>query len=363
MIVFCIAAAVLAACAGSLILNRALGGVEAAPVDPTVHAYRRAMAEIDELSDRDLLAPSERGAARSEAARRLLTAAEQQEPPFTAGSHWTAIAAATIAPLVAGLIYLGVGSPGAVDQPFAARLKDWLAAPENYPPPALAAALRAIAAQRPADIEPLRRLAALDLGLGDADGAAHALRKAMTIDARRGDLPAALGEVLVLKDRGTIGPEAMALFERALALDPASATARYYIGRVRIAAGDTRGGLADWHTLLETLPAYDPRRPSLSRDIAAVEATGHLFVASPLPQTAQMSGAIRGMVEGLAARLRARPDDPDGWVRLVRAYAVLGDGVKNRQALLEARRRFAGNPEVLHSLDTASRAPSSLAPP
>ncbi|MEM6538466.1 MAG: c-type cytochrome biogenesis protein CcmI [Pseudomonadota bacterium] len=35
--------------------------------------------------------------------------------------------------------------------------------------------------------------------------------------------------------------------------------------------------------------------------------------------------AIRGMVEGLAARLEANPDDPDGWRMLARSQEVLGE--------------------------------------
>ena len=37
------------------------------------------------------------------------------------------------------------------------------------------------------------------------------------------------------------------------------------------------------------------------------------------------------MVEGLAARLKVHPDDPAGWVRLVRAYTVLGETPQARR--------------------------------
>jgi cytochrome c-type biogenesis protein CcmH len=61
------------------------------------------------------------------------------------------------------------------------------------------------------------------------------------------------------------------------------------------------------------------------------------------------------MVAGLAARLAAQPDDPEGWVRLVRSYAVLGDGVKRDAALKQARVRFASRADVLRDLDAAAR--------
>jgi cytochrome c-type biogenesis protein CcmH len=43
--------------------------------------------------------------------------------------------------------------------------------------------------------------------------------------------------------------------------------------------------------------------------------------------------AIRGMVDGLAARLAQNPDDVEGWVRLARARMVLGDPVASAEAL------------------------------
>ena len=46
---------------------------------------------------------------------------------------------------------------------------------------------------------------------------------------------------------------------------------------------------------------------------------------------------IRGMVDRLAARLQQNGDDVEGWLRLVRAYVVMGDLDKARSALSDAR--------------------------
>jgi cytochrome c-type biogenesis protein CcmH len=64
--------------------------------------------------------------------------------------------------------------------------------------------------------------------------------------------------------------------------------------------------------------------------------------------------AVRGMVAGLAGRLQQSPDDPAGWVQLVKAYAVLGDTEKRDAALKSARARYAGKPQVLDALSAAA---------
>ncbi|HXV00838.1 MAG TPA: c-type cytochrome biogenesis protein CcmI [Caulobacteraceae bacterium] len=356
MIGLWVAAALLAAGAGALMLHRAAHG-RARAVDPSPVVYRRALAEIDELAARDLLAEDERRAVRAEAARRLLEASDRGEAPVTASGPIGPVLAAGAVAIAAAAIYLAVGSPGLPDQPFAARLAAWRAHPERYPPAALAAALGAIADERPGDLEPLQRLAALDLAIGDSGGAIHALRRAVAIAPQRGDLAAMLGEVTVLQAGGAVGPDARALFLRAVAADPGQGAARYYLARAKIADGDVAGGLTAWRALLASLPPRDARRAGLERDIAAVERSGTLppLVPAP-PPAADVSAAVRGMVEGLAARLRAHPDDPAGWVRLVRAYAVLGESGRRDAALATARSRYGGRPDMLAALAAAARA-------
>lgn len=63
-----------------------------------------------------------------------------------------------------------------------------------------------------------------------------------------------------------------------------------------------------------------------------------------MPPDAQ-AAAIRGMVEGLAARLAQNPDDADGWRMLARSYAVLGEAAKSAAALRELLMRVEGDPD------------------
>jgi cytochrome c-type biogenesis protein CcmH len=71
--------------------------------------------------------------------------------------------------------------------------------------------------------------------------------------------------------------------------------------------------------------------------------------AAKLPPEARMA-MITGMVEGLAERLKRDGRDLPGWLRLVRAYAVLGRQNDARAALADARRHFEGDARALSDL-------------
>ena len=64
---------------------------------------------------------------------------------------------------------------------------------------------------------------------------------------------------------------------------------------------------------------------------------------------------VRGMVERLSARLHQDGSDVEGWVRLVRAYVMLGEPEKAKSAVSEARRAIAGDPEKLRRVNDAAK--------
>jgi cytochrome c-type biogenesis protein CcmH len=74
--------------------------------------------------------------------------------------------------------------------------------------------------------------------------------------------------------------------------------------------------------------------------------------------TAQSGGRPdpRQMVAMLAARLKADPNDALGWVRLMRAYTVLDEKEKAKQALMSARKAFADNKDAQTAFTTAAKA-------
>jgi cytochrome c-type biogenesis protein CcmH len=336
--------------------------------------HRRQLSEIDDLAERGLLADAELKGARAEAGRRLIAAADHQAPWPAANPKLrpVVLALAAAAPLLALGIYGLVGAPGAADQPFLKRVAEWRRTDlTRLEPQKVAAVLEQIAIQRPTDPEPLKNLALVRMMAGDATGASQALRRAVILAPARADLWAGLGETFVADSaqdeggQGEIGTDARKAFAEALKRDPKNVSARYHLGLARISDGDVQGGLADWKALLADLPPDDPRRMGFGHQIAQVQADGGLRAsAAPtgqpadVPQGADVQDMIQGMVAGLAAKLEANPDDPDGWVKLVRAYAVLGDAARRDAALAKARARYEGQPKVLAALRQAAQTPS-----
>jgi len=360
MIWLWIAAALISAALAALIIQRAASVSQAQRgANPALAVYRRQMAELDELAERGVLAEGERRSVRAETGRRLLAAAERGEAPLKRSRPLVILCAAAAAPLAAVGCYLALGAPNYPDQPFMARLADWRNAdPATLAAPQMAAILRVLAAERPSDPQPLFELARAELASGEPTEAIQALHKAIALAPGYADAWDLLARVKLAQNDGEADADALDAYRRLLALRPDDPNARYYLARARIAGGDVAGGLADWRALEASLPAADPGRVALAQEIGQVATSGQLPPAQASQDESVGAPQIQAMVDGLAARLQAKPDDPAGWVRLVRAYTVLGETGQRDAALATARRRYAGRPDILSQLAAAQVKPA-----
>ncbi|MBX3479923.1 MAG: c-type cytochrome biogenesis protein CcmI [Caulobacter sp.] len=361
MILFWMVAAALSAAAAGLVLAAARRAERRAVVaeDPALAVHRRQLEEIEDLVARDLLDEREYADTRAEAGRRLLAAADQVQAEPLPGGRWLVPAAAGLVPICALAIYFLVGSPGVADQPMSARIAQWSRInPEQLTTGQAALMLEQQRKKHPNDPQLLRALAYARMQSGDAYGAAKALREAVVLSPNDAELWEWLGVAFMATNNGEVGADARRALDQALKIDPKAASPRYLLARADIAEGRTAEGLAGWRALLQDLPPGDEHRPGLAAEIAQVERTGRLPGAQPVPQAGAAGGPnIQAMVDGLAARLEANPDDPDGWARLIRAYAVLGDAEKQAAALEKARQQFKSRPDILRRLESASEAP------
>ncbi len=63
---------------------------------------------------------------------------------------------------------------------------------------------------------------------------------------------------------------------------------------------------------------------------------------------------IEGMVAGLAEKLKASPNDPDGWTRLLRARRVLGQEAEAKADIALMRETFKDNPQIIEQVLSAA---------
>jgi cytochrome c-type biogenesis protein CcmH/NrfG len=83
----------------------------------------------------------------------------------------------------------------------------------------------------------------------------------------------------------------------------------------------------------------------------AVQSPPAPAAAAPAASAADQDRMILGMVERLAARLRADGSDVGGWIMLVRSYLALGERERARDAVTAARGAVGGNAESLRRLE------------
>ena len=328
-----------------------------------VAVYKDQLEEIDRDRAAGLIGDAEAEAARLEVSRRLLAAAETQQPAESAVAtqrslrlrRVAAVAALIILPFGAPALYVALGSPNIAGEPAFARVN----APQGSESiESLVSQVEAHLARSPNDATGWELIAPVYLRLGRFDDAVVARKKALALKGETATRQADLGEAEVAAANGVVTAEAKAAFERATALDPHEAKARYFLGLAAEQDGKTDAAASIWRTLLAEAP---PNAPWVGFVRAALARAGGTAIA-PGPNANDVAAAakmsddqrnemIRGMVAGLASRLHDNGADVEGWLRLVRAYAVLGDRDKAKNAAADARRALADHPEEIKRID------------
>jgi len=331
-----------------------------------VEVYRD---QLDEL-ERDLKAgsigQSEAGAARVEIARRLLGAADAakaeaaEEIPATTSSYRHAALAMVLLLLPLGTVslYLQLGSPQlASEYSVASSSSDQQTAIES-----MVAKVEAHLQKNPKDGRGWEVLAPVYLKLGRYSDSARAWRSTLSLLGETADRQANLGEALVAEANGVVTDEANNAFVRAVTLDKTTVSARYYLGAAAEQDGKREEAARIWRELIGEAPEGAPWVGDVRTALARVEGsqgessrgpTAEQMAAAMSQSPDQQTAMIRGMVDGLAARLKQDGSDLDGWVRLIRSYKVLGESDKAQAAVSDAQQALQNDPEKRKRLDAA----------
>jgi cytochrome c-type biogenesis protein CcmH len=353
------------------------------------------LAELDGRAAAEGLPAAEAESLRTDTIRRFLTETPAQaatpRPLGGRGVLALALGLAAVVAIGATLLYTKIGRPDLAATPAGGspQAPAGAAGAEPGHVASMVGQLEAKMRQSPNDPEGWRMLGWSYMQTGRFADAAVAYGKASALDPSNADYQSARGEALVRAADGHVTPEAKAAFAIAVKGDPTDPRARYFLAAAKDQDGDHAGAMADWIALLKSAPPGAPWAPEVRGFVVRIAAQRGEDVSAKLPPLpppaageapagagapavpggptqdqvaavqqmapAQQQAMIRNMVEGLAAKLKANPNDPDGWVELMRARMVLGDPPAAAAAYHDARKAFAATPDRLTMVSQAAK--------
>ncbi|HEY8214753.1 MAG TPA: c-type cytochrome biogenesis protein CcmI [Methylocystis sp.] len=291
-------------------------------------------------------------AARTEAARRLLRAEAAPKSRVVSSRNLalaSALAAIVAIPAISLTLYARLGNSDMPDMPLTARLES---APDRHDLAGAVARIEQHLREHPEDGRGYEVIAPYLLRTGRGEEALRAYSEALRLLGATPARHAALGEARVVLAQGVVTPEARKDFEAALALDPAAPEARYYLGVAAAQAGDKDKAIEIFSKMVADAPADAAYLKAVNAQLAILrgEASAPAVASGPSSEQGkaiaampadQRQAMIRSMVDRLASRLETKGDDVEGWLKLIRAYSVLAETEKAKQAVTDARKALA----------------------
>ncbi|ANL33437.1 c-type cytochrome biogenesis protein CcmI [Rhizobium phaseoli] len=341
---FWILVAVLTAAVAVILLYPLLRGAKAAENSRAGEAavYRDQLRELDRDLAGGLITAEEADYARAEIGRRLIavSAGEPETTPKPARHHRVTEAfVLLILPALGLCLYLTMGRPDLPAQPLEARLEN----PGNDVAVLIAKAERHLA-ENPDDGKGWDVLAPIYFRTMRVNDAQLAYRNAIRLLGPSPIRLDGLAETLMAVSDGVVTEEARQALEQSLALEPDNPRARFYVALSMEQAGRTDEARRAFEALAQQSPADAPWLPLVNEHIAKNGGAAAQPTAPGGPTSEDVAAAenmsagdrqqlIRGMVQSLDAKLTAEPNNFEGWMRLIRSYAVLNDKDRAADAL------------------------------
>lgn len=354
------------------------------PAAYDIEVYKDQLDQVGHDYDRGLMTAEQAQAAKTEISRRILNAdarrSERQgnQTKRSPGQMIFATLLALSVPAAALGLYAVQGEPNIAGVPFAERPAAPTQTASNAASPmnleTAAATLSKKLAEEPENLEGWLLLARTYMSMQRYEAAVTAYQKAVALDGENADITSGYGEALYLEAGEVVTPASRAAFRETLRRQPGEPRARFYLALAEDQAGDKQKALDGWVALVADSPADAPWLPSVRARIEQAAKALDLDVASVMPQPkpprgetpplgapvrgptdadvaeaakqspAERTDRIQAMVDGLAARLEENPRDFQGWMQLIRSYAVLKDKDKAVAALAKARETFKAAP-------------------
>ncbi|MFJ6322522.1 MULTISPECIES: c-type cytochrome biogenesis protein CcmI [unclassified Rhizobium] len=345
---FWILVAVITAVVGAVLLYPLLRGAKEAENCRSGEAevYRDQLRELDRDLAGGLISQEEAGYARAEIGRRLIAVSKDEvigAKSLARGNYRLSQAfIIAILPIVGLCLYLANGNPGLPSQPLEARLE------KSGGDLAISIVkIEQHLAKNPDDAKGWEVLAPIYFKTNRIGDAELAYRNVIRILGPNAARLSDLGEVLVVKADGIVTADARGVLQQSLALDASNPRTLFYLALALEQEGKAADAKTAFEALVKQSPPDAPWLAAVNEHIvknggqptapANANAPGNPTAEDVAAANALSSGdrqqMIRGMVESLDAKLKDDPKNFEGWMRLIRSYAVLNDRERAADAL------------------------------
>ena len=341
-------------------------GVSAQRLNASI--YRDQLEALERDLARGVISAADCEASRDELQMRLLDDTQEERPaarPAPGTSIWTggrtAAVIALILPLGAAGMYWWLGAPQAINPAAAQKAhQDQVGQMVD----ALAARLKA----NPDNPKGWAMLARSYKVMGKFAEAEEAFVKAGDLVNTEPDLLVDYADLLAVRANNNIEGKPLELVNKALALNPQHPMGLMMSGVAAYRRSDFKLAVAQWEKLLTLLDPDSPDAQQVEADIADARTKAGLPVAKTAPRAnpggtgseagklppvdpaaagAMTPEKINQMVDALAARQKANPDDLAGWARLAHAYKVQGRLAEAEEAYAKAGKLVDTDPDLL----------------
>lgn len=358
---------------------------------PDIAVYKDQLKEIDSDEARGTLGAAEAESARAEIGRRILRVS-QDHPKAAMLAHSAernrfvvpvSIATAIALPIASLGLYLTYGAPGMPAQPLSERLAE---SSDANKPNDLIAKVEERLRDHPEDGTGWDVIAPVYYAMGRYADAATAYQNAIRLIGESPKRLQGFANARIHIENGVVPDDARKALERIIVLAPGSSIEpRIWLALAKEQDGRVADAAADYRKLIAEAPADAPWRKVIEERLANIgkgigspsagdgnqAAAGTPGTApattSPSPAANPEAAAIMAMnpeerqafiarmVDSLAARLKSDGSDAAGWVKLIRAYQVLGRRDDAIKALTDARTNLKGNQDGLAEVEHLAR--------
>lgn len=356
--------------------------------------YKDQLQEIDADYERGLINFQEAKTARTEIARKILNISKI-DPSTTTAEEAVAddnrltssiplpvlIVSFFFIPFLGVSLYLFYGSPSLPNQPHHARQSVPL---EQLPIASLIAKMEDHLRASPQDGRGWDLIAPIYLKTGRFNNAVLAYSNAIRINGESTERIINYAESLFWARNQQITPDVEQAFEKALELKPDRYVLSARLAQFYEQSGKSQKAINAWKSVVQYAQA-NPRITTLAQNhISRLQAgadqsqtaqkqlgpvrqnqasqtqaqpgpTAEDVAAASQMSATEQRAMINSMVEGLAARLTDQGGSLEEWIRLVRAYKVMGKDSDAKQALKKAKENLKNNQESLATLDVLAK--------